>query len=118
MLEREEAIRSQKPEGIRQEVWGILLAYNLIRLEMESIASEAKLDPTRISFVEALRLIRNEWDWLSVTSPGAIPERLATLRRNVKRYILPPRRSRSYPRVAKLKMSPYNRKKKAAAVLK
>jgi hypothetical protein len=118
MLEREETIRSKKPDGIRQEVWGILVAYNLVRLEMESIAHEAKLEPLRISFVEALRLIRNEWDWLSVTSPGAIPKRLATLRRNVKRYILPPRRQRSYPRVAKLKMSPYNRKKKPVAILK
>ena len=118
MLEREEAIRSKKPEGIRQEVWGILLAYNLIRLEMESIANEEKLDPTRISFVEALRLIRNEWDWLSVTSPGAIPKRIATLRRNVKRYVLPVRRRRAYPRVAKLKVSSYNLKKPATAVLK
>jgi hypothetical protein len=116
MLEREEAIRSKTPDGVRQEVWGILLAYNLVRLEMELIANEEKLDPTRISFVEALRLIRNEWDWLSVTSPGAIPKRIATLRRNVKRYILPVRRQRSYPRVAKLKVSSYNRKKPASVL--
>jgi len=116
MLEREEAIRSKTPDGVRQEVWGILLAYNLVRLEMESIANEEKLDPTRISFVEALRLIRNEWDWLSVTSPGAIPKRIATLRRNVKRYILPVRRQRAYPRVAKLKVSSYNRKKPASVL--
>jgi hypothetical protein len=116
MLEREEAIRSQKPDGVLQEVWGILLTYNLVRLEMESIANEEKLDPTRISFVEALRLIRNEWDWLSVTSPGAIPKRIATLRRNVKRYILPARRQRGYPRVAKLKVSSYNRKKPASVL--
>jgi hypothetical protein len=116
MLEREEAIRSKTPDGVRQEVWGILLAYNLVRLEMESIANEEKLSPTRISFVEALRLIRNEWDWLSVTSPGAIPKRIATLRRNVKRYILPARRQRAYPRVAKLKVSSYNRKKPASVL--
>lgn len=116
MLEREEAIRSKTPDGVRQEVWGILLAYNLVRLEMESIANEESIEPTRISFVEALRLIRNEWDWLSVTSPGAIPKRIATLRRNVKRYILPVRRKRAYPRVAKLKVSSYNRKKPASVL--
>jgi hypothetical protein len=118
MLEREEAIRSKKPDGVRQELWGILLAYNLVRLEMASIAKQEKIEPTRISFIESLRLMRHEWDWLSVTSPGAIPQRLETLRRNVKRYILPPRRKRSYPRATKLKINPHNWKKTAAPTLK
>jgi hypothetical protein len=118
LLDREEAIRSKKPDGVRQELWGVLLAYNLVRLEMESIADQEKIAPTRISFIESLRLIRDEWEWLSVTSPGAIPKRLATLRRNVKRYILPPRRKRAYPRLVKLKMSNYNRKKPLAEAVK
>lgn len=110
LLEREETIRSKKPDGVKQELWGILLAYNLVRLEMASIATEADVEPTRISFVEALRLIRDEWEWLSVTSPGAIPKRLEALRRNVKRYVLPPRRARTFPRAVKIKMSSYDRK--------
>jgi hypothetical protein len=114
LLEREEAIRSKKPDGVRQELWGILLVYNLVRLEMESIAREAKVPPTRISFVEALRLMRDEWGWLSVTSPGAIPKRLAAMRRSIKRYLLPPRRPRRYPRVVKIKMSNYDRKRPTA----
>ena len=36
LLDHEEAIRGQKPDGVRQELWGILLAYNLVRLEMDS----------------------------------------------------------------------------------
>jgi hypothetical protein len=114
LLEREEAIRSKKPAGVRQELWGILLVYNLVRLEMVSIAREAKIEPTRISFVEALRLMRDEWAWLSVTSPGAIPKRLAAMRRSIKRYVLPPRRARSYPRAVKIKMSNYDRKRPVA----
>ena len=79
------------------------------------MAKLAKVEPTRISFVEALRLIRDEWAWLSVTSPGAIPQRLASMRANIKRYILPPRRpKRSYPRAVKIKMSNYERKRPAA----
>jgi len=118
MLEREEAIRSKTPDGALQELWGILLVFNLVRLEMQSIANEEKIEPTRISFVEALRLIRCEWDWLSVTSPGAIPKRLATLRRNVKRYILPPRRKRSSPRFTKLKINRHNWKRNDPAAVK
>jgi hypothetical protein len=110
LLDRTEAIRSKKPDGVRQELWGVLLAYNLVRLEMEALATQENIEPTRISFIESLRLIRNEWDWLSVTSPGAIPKRLAVLRQNVKRYILPPRRKRTYPRAVKIKISQYDHK--------
>ncbi len=112
LLDREETIRSKKPDGVKQELWGILLAYNLVRVEMQHLAREANVEPTRISFVEALRLIRDEWEWLSVASPGAIPKRLEAMRRNLKRYILPPRRTeRVYPRAVKIKMSNYARKR-------
>lgn len=114
MLDREETIRSKTREGVEQELWGILLAYNLVRLEMERIAKSAKVEPTRISFAESLRLICDEWMWLSVTSPGAIPKRLASMRANIKRYILPPRRTnRVYLRAVKIKMSNYDRKRPA-----
>ena len=112
LLDREETIRSKTRQGVEQELWGIVLAYNLVRLEMERVAKTAKVEPTRISFVESLRLICDEWMWLSVTSPGAIPKRLATMRANIKRYVLPPRRSkRLYPRAVKIKMSNYDRKR-------
>ena len=112
MLERFEAIRSRKPTGVAQEIWGIALAYNLIRLEMTRIAGEAGVPPNRISFTMALSLIRDEWGWCAVTSPGAIPKHLRQLRAEVARFVLPPRRTgRSYPRAVKLKMSNYARKR-------
>ncbi len=112
MLEREETLRSKSPTAVTQEIWGILLAYNLVRLEMERVADEAGVEPTRISFVAALHLIVDEWQWLAVTSPGAIPSRLRDLRANLKRFILPPRRAqRRYPRAVKIKMSNYSRKR-------
>jgi len=112
MLDREETIRSKSPPAVTQELWGVLLAYNLVRLEMARVADEAGVPPIRISFVAALRLIVDEWMWCSVGSPGAIPKRLRELRQNIKRYILPPRRTaRSYPRAVKIKMSSYPRKR-------
>ena len=56
---RQEALRSKKPEGVRQEIWGILLAYNLVRKEMLEVAEAAKVPPIRISFRHALQLIRD-----------------------------------------------------------
>ena len=112
MLERQEALRSKTPKGVAQELWAVALAYNLVRLEMERVAAEARVAPTRISFLMALRLIRDEWMWSSGGAPGAIPKHLRELREDIKRFILPPRRrSRSYPREVKLKMSNYNRKR-------
>ena len=113
VLERAEAIRSKSPAAVTQELWGVLLADNLIRLEMERIADETGVSPTRISFVAALRMIRSEWEWSALTrSPGAIPRHLEDLRDKIRQFVLPPRHAhRSYPRAVKLKMSNYARKR-------
>jgi hypothetical protein len=114
LLEREEAIRSRTPDGVRQELWGIAIAYNLVRLEMERVATEAGVPPTRISFVAAIALVRDEIGRLygRRLALGTIPARLQHLRRNLKRLVLPPRRpERSFPRAVKIKMSNYPRKR-------
>lgn len=117
LLDRQEAIRSKTPAGVMQELWAVGLVYNLVRLEMERIAEEAEVPPSRISFVVSLRLIRDEWMWAAASrSPGAIPKNLRRLRDEIKRFILPPRRSeRSFPRAVKIKMSNYERKRPTTA---
>lgn len=116
MLEAEETIRSRTVEGVAQEIWGILLAYNLIRLEMAAIAAEAGVVPIQISFVQALRFIRDEWEWCAVASPGTIPKKLQDLRRRVLSFVLPSRRSeRRFPRAVKIKMSNYAKKRRSTA---
>jgi hypothetical protein len=47
MLERLETIRSKSPVAVAQEMWGLLLVYNLVRVEMERIADELNVAPTR-----------------------------------------------------------------------
>ena len=113
LLEGEESIRSRTPAGVRQELWGIAIAYNLVRREMERVAEDAKVPPTRISFVTALMYFREEMSWLvgRRLSYGTIPKRLLRLERNLKRLILPPRRERTAPRAVKVKMSNYPRKR-------
>jgi hypothetical protein len=113
LLDREETIRSKSPIAVSQEIWGILIAYNLIRLEMERVADEAKVPPTRISFVAAAHYIVDEWLWCAFASPGAIPKHLRNLRASLAGLILPPRRpDRRYPRAVKIKMSNYPRKRR------
>lgn len=112
MLDREETTRSKTPRGVTQELWGLALAYNLVRLEMERIADEAGVTPDRISFKSALMYIEHALLSLSLASPGRIPEHLRRLREDVAHFILPKRRQRSYPRAVKIKMSNYPRKRR------
>jgi hypothetical protein len=112
-LESAEAIRSETPERVRQEVWGMAIAYNLVRREMEAMAKELDLPPRRISFRGSLILIRDLFIWASVSSPGSLPRMVAQFRLDLREMILPPRRSeRCYPRHVKIKMSNYARNRK------
>jgi hypothetical protein len=110
MLERLEAIRSEAPERVKQEVWGLAVAYNLVRREMEAAALAWKVAPRRISFRWSLRSIRDLFMWAAVASPGSLPKMLKKLRVEMEDFILPPRRSeRRYKRHVKIKMSGYAR---------
>lgn len=110
MLERKECLRSKKPVGVKQELWGLLLTYNLVRREMLLAAETHGLAPMRISFRSSLLWIRNFWLTAWRTSPGSIPKHLGNFRSTLDVLILPPRRSeRRYPRHVKIKMSNYPR---------
>jgi hypothetical protein len=114
LLAREEALRSRTPAGVRQEVWGVALAYNLVRVEMERAADEAGLEPRRLSFTNSLSLIRTAWLVWSTEplAPARIPAALLDLRRHLQLLVLPERRpERSYPRAVKIKMSSYVKKR-------
>jgi hypothetical protein len=53
-------LRSQSPELIEQEMWGILLAHYAIRELMCRAADEASHDPDRVSFIRAVRIARRQ----------------------------------------------------------
>lgn len=111
MLERKECLRSKLPDGVYQEIWGILLAYNLVRREMALAAQSEDLPPNRISFRYALMEVRNLLFLAAMTStPGALPRHIKDLPRKIGALVLPPRRSnRRYPRHVKIKMSNFKR---------
>lgn len=107
-LERQEAhLRSRAPQRVRQELWGLAVGYNLVRREMERVAGRAGVSPCRISYRHALILIRNFWLTAWLASPGVLPQRLEALQYELALLILPPRRSRRFPRAVKIKMSNY-----------
>lgn len=110
MLERQEALRSKLPAGVRQEIWGILAAYNLVRHKMLGVAKEAGLPPLRISFRHTLQALRLSWFVAAWTTKTAeLTNKGGLLRAMIALLILPERRSRHYRRHVKIKMSRYPR---------
>src|SRR2546426_194507 len=107
--ERVEALRSKAPARVEQEVWGLLLAYNLVRLVMSRAAPRARVPPVRLSYRYALLAVRAFWHAAWDTSPGTLPRRLEALLDELALFVLPERRPRRYPRAVKLKMSNYPR---------
>jgi len=94
-------LRSKLPALVRQEVWGTLIAYNLLRHEIAQIADELHVPPQRLSFQWlALAITTALYHW-PLQTPGTFPKRLARLREQARAYLLPERRTRSYPRVVK-----------------
>lgn len=98
-LQSEVTLRSRFAAGVRQELCGILLAYNLVRLEMIHIAEDANVSPTRVSFTAAINLIDTQLRWLALSPDGTLPVRLKQMRESISHFILPDKRKdRTFPR--------------------
>jgi hypothetical protein len=98
-------LRSQKPVGVIQEVYGLLLAHYLVRAVMAEAAQAAALPPARLSFLGALRLIREALPDFQRAAPAEHPRLYRRLLAEIAATPLPPRATRSNPRVVKRKMS-------------
>jgi hypothetical protein len=110
-LERAETLRSKAPARVQQEVWGLLLAYNLVRVAMSRAAPRAGVPPLRLSYRNALLVLRGFWHSAWYTSPGTLARHLDTLLEQLALLVLPERRPRRYPRAVKIKMSNYPRQR-------
>jgi hypothetical protein len=53
-------LRSKTPELIEQEFYGLLLAHRAVRSLMFKAAHKAKVDPDRLSFTHAVRVVRRK----------------------------------------------------------
>lgn len=101
-------LTSKKPAGVLQEVYGILIAHYAVRKVIFEAATQLAIDPDRVSFVGALRLIRDALPELDAApTEQARARRYAVLLADVGKELNPPRRNRNYPRVVKRKMSKF-----------
>lgn len=104
-------LRSLKPVGVIQELYGLLVAHYAIRFLMHEAACQADIDPDRISFVHALNVIHDAIPEFQMTTPEQLPQLYTRLLRDIVDGLLPERRLRSNPRAVKRKMSNFHLKR-------
>lgn len=106
--------RSQTSQGILQEAWALVAAYNLIRGLMVEAGRAHSVPPLEISFVDTLEVVRMAFPQLqtcgSKRKQNVLYQRM--LRDIADCRLNRPRRKRQAPRVVKVKMSKFPCKKK------
>lgn len=68
---RQMLLRSKTPDLIRQEFYGLLLAHFAVRGLMHEAALSAEVDPDRLSFVHAVRVVKRTLPRFAALSPHA-----------------------------------------------
>lgn len=105
-------LRSKVKDLVYQEVWGLLLAYNLIRREASQAAVAHQRAPQDISFKFACQFIASQMVVMAgALSPGHTPRRLAELRGSIAALFIVHRPRPSRPRTVKISKTrfPVNR---------
>jgi IS4 transposase len=101
-------LRSKLPDMVRQELWGVLLAYNLLRFQMAQMAYSLKgIEPNELSFTQAMAFLIRQLSMLPAVSPGRIPEVIKDITEMAPAFVLPHRRERFYPRAVKRRPQKY-----------
>lgn len=102
MLQNQLTLRSKTPELVTQELWGMLVAYNLLRFLMCQMAYNQKsVMPYQIGFKQASLFLIGQLQLLPAVAPGRIPEVMSYILDMSESFILPERRERTYPRAVK-----------------
>ncbi len=104
-------LRSQKPVGVLQELYGLLIAHYAVRALMHDAALHAGIDPDRISFARAVSLIKDAIYDFQLVVPRQHPRLYRRLLQDLAQDLLPPRAQRTNPRVVKRKMSNFKLKR-------
>ena len=66
-------LRSKKPDLVRQEFYGLIMAHFAIRGLMHEAALKADQDPDRLSFAHAVRVVRRKLPQFVALSPSGPP---------------------------------------------
>ena len=102
-------LRSETPRGVVQEIYGLLLAHDLVRSLMQQAAAGQQIDPDRLSFTNTLKILRCRLPECPRSQRGR-RRWYRDLIDEISEEIIEPRRNRINPRVIKKKMSRWKKK--------
>ncbi|MET8178063.1 transposase [Streptomyces sp. NPDC005336] len=104
-------LRARTPAGIAQEVFALLVTYQVLRLAMaDATGTRPGIDPDRASFTIALHTARDLLVQAAGVIAGTAVDLVGTIGRHVLADLMPDRRIRTRPRVVKRAISKYNAK--------
>jgi hypothetical protein len=102
-------LRARTPDGIEQEVWALLTAYQALRTAMtDATDSVPGTDPDRAGFTTALTAARDQLVLAAGITADTVIDLVGAIGRNVLAHILPARRIRTKDRIVKRAISKYN----------
>jgi len=102
-------LRARTPGGLTQEVYALLVTYQLLRLAMaDATSTQPDVDPDRASFTIALQTARDQLVKATGVIAATAIDLVGTIGRHVLDNLLPDRRIRVAPRIVKQAISKYN----------
>ncbi|HZA83923.1 MAG TPA: IS4 family transposase [Actinomycetes bacterium] len=102
-------LRARTPQGIDQEVYALLVCYQLLRLAMaDATSTHPGIDPDRASFTVALQAARDQLIQAAGVIAATTVDLVGRIGRAVLDNLLADRRLRVSPRIVKRAISKYN----------
>ena len=103
-------LRSETPLGVVQEIYALSIGHYVTRSLMAEAAAQSEQDPDRLSFLGCLQILRTRL----AECPADEQERarwMTTLLMEMAKEQTEPRRNRINPRVVRIKMSKFKKKR-------
>jgi len=104
-------LRSETPEGVKQEMYALSLAHYVVRALMAESARQENLDVDRLSFLGCFHILQCRLPECKNPTAQTLQGWYECLLWEMRQEITEPRRNRINPRVIKRKMSKWNKKK-------
>lgn len=102
LLDRAVELRSHTPAGVVQEYYAVVLAHTAVRMLMHEAALAVDVDPRTLSFMNAVRVIREDLQLMRNAPTNLLPQLYAGMLLQIGLGRLPEREGRINPRVVKV----------------
>jgi hypothetical protein len=101
-------LRARTPTGIEQEIYALLVTYQLLRTAMaDATNTRPDTDPDRASFTIAHQTARDQIIQAANVIADSVIDLLGTIGRHILAHLMPTRRLRVCPRIVKRAISKY-----------